>query len=434
MRERRVETPPPPPSPSLPAPTPALAPPPSSPTESTKTTPNSGPDTDPDPDSNSSPGSTPPSTTPINATIHKYPPAYRRLAVTIVAVSLLLGIITPIAVVLPTSPTRRYGPAMPRLVLENFPDPGGLIAYNGTWYAFGTNPAMGDVDVRYHVPVARTVERVGNGNGNGTGEGKGGFFGKWEVVEGREALPDVAVWETRRDHWAPDVVRRPDGKFILYYTGELAVWSRHHCVGAAISTTTTDPVGPYIPEREFLACHLHHGGAIDPSPFIDTNGTPYVLYKGDGNSIGNGGNCNNEIPPLKSTPIFLQRLKDDYVTPAGLPVKILDREEEDGPLVEAPNVVRSSEGWYFLFFSSHCFDSRQYDVKYATSRELQGPYERAGRALLKTGDFGLKSPGGATVAQDGGRIAFHAGSPEERCMWVGKVELRGREVKFVPWR
>lgn len=74
----------------------------------------------------------------------------------------------------------------------------------------------------------------------------------------------------------------------------------------------------------------------------------------DGNNAGHGGDCGNSVEPVVSTPIMLQKMLRDGVTPDGEPVQILDRTAEDGPLVEAPYLVRSKEGVYFLFFSSGC--------------------------------------------------------------------------------
>ena len=179
-----------------------------------------------------------------------------------------------------------------------------------------------------------------------------------------------------------------------------------------------------------MACHLDDGGAIDSSGFIEPDGTPYVLYKVDGNSIGNGGDCNNGVNPLVSTPILLQKLDEDQVTTDGEPVQILDRDESDGPLIEAPHLVKSKEGIYFLFFSSHCFTSPRYNVNYATASKIEGPYIRASKPLLQTGDFGLLSPGGATVSADGTKILFHGNCTERRCMYAGDVVLNGTHASI----
>jgi beta-xylosidase len=214
-----------------------------------------------------------------------------------------------------------------------------------------------------------------------------------------------------------------DGKFVMYYSGEVKNWGSFHCVGVAVSNGT-DPLGPYIPEDKPLACPHDLGGAIDPSPFRDADGTLYVVYKGDGNSIGHGGNCNNGKKPIVSVPILLQELKSDGVTTVGKPKKILDIDDTDGPLVEAPDLMRTDNGVYYLFFSSHCYTSLGYNVKYAHSTSIEGPYKRADRPLLQTADWDLLGPGGATVSADGKKIVFHANCGSHRCMYAGAIDIK----------
>ncbi|KAK2754414.1 hypothetical protein FQN54_007058 [Arachnomyces sp. PD_36] len=288
---------------------------------------------------------------------------------------------------------------------KNFPDPG--IAYlNKTWYAFATNSIVNGLADVFHVPVATSPD-----------------FQHWNVTS-TDALPTLAEWETPEDHWAPDVIQRDDGKFVLHYSGEARVYRRHHCIGVAVSVSD-DPLGPYVPEPEPLACHLEEGGAIDSAGFADSDGTAYVLYKVDGNSVGNGGDCNNGVEPILSTPIMLQKLKSDHVTKDGDPVQIFDRDDSDGPLVEAPYLIKSKEDIYFLFFSSHCFTSVHYNVNYATAKSIEGPYERSEYPLLQTGNFGLLSPGGAVLSRDGTKIAFHGDCSPGRCMYAGNITLSG---------
>ena len=209
----------------------------------------------------------------------------------------------------------------------------------------------------------------------------------------------------------------------------------HHCVGTAVSD---DPKGPYIPNDEPLVCDLDKGGAIDPAGFQDEDGTYYVTYKVNGNNIGHGGDCNNGVEPLVPTPLMLQKLAKDAVTPVGDPVQILDRntDDGDGPLVEAPSLVASS-GTYYLFYSTHCFNEDSYDARYATSSSITGPYTKNNEKLLKTGDNpSLIAPGGATVHadNDGGRMLFHGwcdSSMKQRCMYNAKVSLDGSKVSIV---
>jgi len=217
----------------------------------------------------------------------------------------------------------------------------------------------------------------------------------------------------------------------MYYSGEAKSDLRHHCVGTAIAE---NPTGPYVPNDTPLSCRLDQGGSIDPAGFKDSDGTRYVTFKVDGNSIGHGGDCNNGNPPLVSTPIMLQKVQADGVTPIGDAVQILDRStlDGDGPLVEAPSLVLRG-GTYFLFYSTHCYTDPAYDVRWATATSITGPYTKTNVELLKTGND-LISPGGGTVCGCGDRMLFHGfcdDSKEKRCMYYAHVNLSGRTATIL---
>jgi beta-xylosidase len=131
-------------------------------------------------------------------------------------------------------------------------------------------------------------------------------------------------------------------------------------------------------------------------------------------------------------------MRADGVTPDGQDVTILDRIEEDGPLVEAPAIARSAEGIYFLFFSSGCTRDPSYDVKYAWAHDVRGPYTRAKKPLLRTGDFNLTAPGsiGLTDMEDGTYgMVFHArvqaSYGKVRAMYTSSIRFNGTEVQLV---
>lgn len=177
----------------------------------------------------------------------------------------------------------------------------------------------------------------------------------------------------------------------------------HHCVAAALGSS---PLGPFTAPSAPFICDEDGGGIIDISGFQDIDGTRYVVYKVDGSAIDSD-----------STPIRLQRVLDDGFTLDGLATTLIDRDDTDGPLVEAPSLVywdgyvfrRCSviiriidasrrDRWYYLFHSSHMYDVTQYDVRYAVSKKVTGPYTKATVPFLQTGDHaGLTAPGGATV-------------------------------------
>ena len=232
------------------------------------------------------------------------------------------------------------------------------------------------------------------------------------TVSNQDALPEVGAWQGGARVWAPDVVQLDDGTFVLYYSDDVKTNSAHHCVGAA---TATSVMGPYTPLPTPFACPDPDilGGAIDPDGFLDeSTGRRWVTYKVDGNSLGHGGSCNNGVAPFMPTPILLQEVAADGVTTIGDAIQILDRDDLDGPLIEAPALHRSEEGIYFIFFSSNCFTGPLYDASYATATNITGPYVKAARPLFVTGDGpDLLGPGGVDIVKGGGLIVFHSHLP-----------------------
>ncbi|KAH7313206.1 putative arabinan-endo 1,5-alpha-L-arabinase [Rhexocercosporidium sp. MPI-PUGE-AT-0058] len=307
-----------------------------------------------------------------------------------------------------------------KVIDQDWADPS-ILLQDGIWYSYATGAAGKKVQVA--IP--------------------------WNILpdDGMPTIPGWVVPDATDPPgpgsfvWAPDVVGRDDGKFILYFSaarintpGGLPN-KGYHCVGAAIADS---PTGPFVPQPDPLACPIDQGGAIDPAGFRESNGDVYVLYKIDGNNIGDGsGICgqskNNPVP----TPIMLQKLQGDWMTPDGAPTTILDRDDNDGPLIEAPS-LNLLDGTYYLFFSSNCYSARDYDVSYATAKTVNAMYEMAHdpvAPLLISGDFGLSGPGGADVNQHGNKIAFHADLNRDdaanRGMWVATIEENNGEVRVV---
>ena len=344
----------------------------------------------------------------------------------------------------------------------NFPDPA-LYLHEKTWYAYATNNAAGILGAPPNAPIHKDgVSNIQVATSTN--------FVNWTLLDStHDPLPTVGAWAIqghdnsmhptvpRANVWAPSVIKQQseDGKYIMYYAAarnrlshpetdseprhlaiEPAILPFHpvpHCVGAA---TASSPQGPFSPLPTPIACPISEGGAIDAAAFTDDDSTPYLLYKVDGNNIGHGGECGNIVQPRVNTPIMLQKLQADGTSPDGAPTTILNRTTADGPLVEAPELVRSHEGIYFLFFSSGCTRNPSYDLKYATADDIKGPYTRASAPLLLTGDWNLHAPGSAGLFPVGkGRwnLVFHARVQGRiRAMFTGRLELKGRKAKFVP--
>ena len=329
-----------------------------------------------------------------------------------------------------------FSTSLPPLLPVDFPDPSIIYSpQNRTWYAFSTSTRTKNIQVA---------------------SSPSSPWGPWTLLESVDPLPDPGGWTAGpfSQTWAPSIVSIPhatanDTKYVLYYAAQLpSNSSAFHCVGAATSSTI---LGPYVPLPSPLACPLSRGGAIDPSGFLDpATGKRYLLYKVDGNSLGGGGSCRNTVPPVRNTPIMLQEVRrEDGTTLVGEPVQVLDRDEGDGPLVEAPDLWYDAEAQsYVLFFSNHCWSEAGYSVNYAVSdRGIAGGYVKlngtAGtgqgvggktgeRALIRTmgqDGFNLTAPGGAASWYDeetGERgIVFHADCEGGfRCMFGAGVRFK----------
>ncbi|KAK4203254.1 family 43 putative glycoside hydrolase [Triangularia verruculosa] len=302
------------------------------------------------------------------------------------------------------------------LLNHDFPDPSILLDSSGTYYAFATS--LLSTSPQKNIQVASAPSPLG----------------PWSYIE-TDPLPNPGSWTAGPGSltWAPSVIQLSQNSYIMYYSGQLSGNnSAYHCIGAAKSTS---PTGPYSPLSQPIACPLSLGGAIDPSGFYDpVSGDRFLVYKVDGNSIGHGGSCGNTVSPQISTPIILQPVAPDGMTFIGEKVTILDRTEEDGPLVEAPDLwYDEPTGTYVLFYSNHCWSEQGYSVNYATSKDLTGVYKRASKgSLIATGDgLGVVAPGGASavvrVGGDNGKnrtsIVFHGNCPEGRCLFGVDINI-----------
>ncbi len=158
-----------------------------------------------------------------------------------------------------------------------------------------------------------------------------------------------------------------------------------HCIGFA---TADNPMGPFTPTSdEPWVCDTEFGD-IDPDQFLDDDGTRWVTWKVDGNSAGSD-----------STPIMIQQVGDDGFTKIGDATQILDRDDADGPLVEAPSLVKS-DGTYYLTFSSNMYNTDLYDTSFATASSVTGPYTKAqapDAPILDSSIGGMIGPGGADM-------------------------------------
>jgi beta-xylosidase len=168
-----------------------------------------------------------------------------------------------------------------------------------------------------------------------------------------------------------------------------------HCVGAALYPTILGP-----PPSSPLTCDLSQGGSIDPNGFNDPQtGARYLVYKVDGNSLpGGSGACANGNG-AKATPSLLQQVQADGYTFVGPAVEILTNNPRDGAGIEAPRLFYDvASKLYVLAFNTGCLTQSTYQIAYATSSIVAGPYTWRG-PLVATGQTSgdIQLPGGLDV-------------------------------------
>lgn len=276
----------------------------------------------------------------------------------------------------------------------NFADPF-VLREGETYHAYSTN------DAETNVPTLRSGDLV-----------------EWK--EGGDAMPDLAPWVAPGQTWAPEVLGRESGGYVLYYTAASAEEGRQ-CLGHAVSDS---PEGPFVDraERPFV-CQVREGGSIDASPFVDENGETYLLWKNDGNAVG------------RDTHIYAQRMSADGLRLLGKPVRLFKQDAAwEGELVEAP-VLWERDGEYYVFYSANAYYNKSYAVGYARCEGPLGPCEKAPEnPILRTGE-GAVGPGHVAVIEDGSGetwVAYHAWPPDAvgsvypgRVLWLDRLTWKG---------
>ncbi|WP_051468241.1 glycoside hydrolase family 43 protein [Actinomadura oligospora] len=288
-----------------------------------------------------------------------------------------------------------------KVMSQGFADPGALKV-GRTYYAYGTRGAV------RHMPVASAPSARGPWKLNGT-----------------DGLPKLGAWANpAKPVWAPDVSRRPDGSYLLYYTA----WSnryRHMCVGAA---TAKSPAGPFKPVGTGpLECvapkaarhkGLAPGEIIDPSAFT-VGRDHYLLYK-----VGYNG-----AKPWKPSFLVIQKMTADGTRKSGA-ARVILTETSEPYTVEAPYMVKHGSA-YVLFYSAGFYGNDTYQTRWATASRPTGPFKKGG-VLMSTASLGKKvrGPGGATVMNDGGtwRLFFHGAitlKPLSRTLYTAELGWSG---------
>ncbi|WPB75500.1 glycoside hydrolase family 43 protein [Archangium violaceum] len=193
------------------------------------------------------------------------------------------------------------------------------------------------------------------------------------------------------DFWAPEIHRVGTG-YIAYYT------ARHTngklSIGAA---TAPSALGPFTDIGAPLV-HDTAMGMIDATVFVDTAGVRYLVWKADGNAVG------------QPTPIYGQQLSADGKALVGTRRTLISNNLAwEGGVVEAPWVV-ARDGYYYLFYSGNAYYNSTYAIGVARATSPLGPYTKLGAPILKS-TSAWEGPGhGSVVNSPAGTsiMVYHA--------------------------
>jgi lysophospholipase L1-like esterase len=298
-----------------------------------------------------------------------------------VVVALLLGFGTPVG----AAPQVTSAPVIAR----DFPDPDVLLV-GGNYYAYSTNSGYAGRTV--NIPVATATSPTG----------------PW-TADGTDALPNLPGWVTvdpsngTKNVWAPDVSRRDDGVFLMYYTAHHS--SGLQCIGAA---TASSPTGPFTPVGvDPLVCNSPDHGDIDPSSLV-LDGHRYLVYKDNANSAG--------VPAS----VWINEVAANGINWIGNRFKLLtaDTGGDEHTVLDAPTIVRHGSQ-YVLFYSADAWNAT-YHTKYAVSSTLTGAYTKQGTVMDSTTWPGaVSNPGGQDVVGD--YLFFHGSTSNGRALYVTQL-------------
>ena len=267
----------------------------------------------------------------------------------------------------------------------DFPDPS-VILVGQTFFAYATNSVAGNIQ------IITSADRT-----------------HWTAIG--NALPNLPAWATPDYTWAP-AVATIGGSYLLYYAADVAGTGKE-CISVA---TAGRPQGPFTDRSTApLECQKSLGGSIDPASFVDSNGTPYLIWK-------SGGPGSSKIWSQQLAPSGTSFAAGTNPTALLVP----DQSWEAGT-VEAPDMVVTTGGHYFLFFSGNDWDGADYAVGVATCTGPSGPCSDATASPILASGQGVAGPGGESVFADAAGnfwIAFHAwvpgavGFPNSRDLYI----------------
>lgn len=306
----------------------------------------------------------------------------------------------PTATSVPPTPTLAADQFVNPVIDRDFPDPD-ILKVGERYYAYATN--TGTVTIQ----VAVSDNLV-----------------DWEMLD--NALPVLPMWARPVNGltWAPEVAQFAD-QYVMYFTSRDEA-SDKQCIGVATSPT---PEGPFTADdAQALICQAEQGGSIDASTFVDDDGTPYILWKNDGNCCG------------QDTWLYIQQLSPDGLALVGEPTQLIKQDQVwEGNLVEGPTLWKHGDA-YYLFYSANNYAGPDYAIGYAVAEHILGPYTKPSSTPFLSTDYqggAAIGPGGQDIVLDGQQqpwIVFHSwnSTGSYRAMHISRIVWNDRTPTALP--
>jgi beta-xylosidase len=253
------------------------------------------------------------------------------------------------------------------VVPEDFPDPSAARVGDGYW-ATSTSTARAP-----GFPLLQSDDLL-----------------HWRQVA--QIFPRLPAWADG-SLWAPELVVDQTGTRV-YYTAHRR--GRGLCVAVASAPA---PQGPYT-DHGPLVCQP--AGSIDPTVVRDGAGRPYLVWKEDGNAIG------------QPSRIWIRRLRANGLGLIGPRRQLLRNWARwEGPVIEAPEIV-AHDGWLYMFYSGNTYGPApicRYALGVARARSVFGPWRRDPSNPILGSNRRWRCPGHVSPVSDGaGRLwlLYHA--------------------------
>ncbi len=196
------------------------------------------------------------------------------------------------------------------------------------------------------------------------------------------------------DHyfWAPEISQEGQKTYIFY--------AAHRQGGnLAVGVASADrPEGPYRDHGPLVG---QPDGSIDAFPVRDEKGRLYLVWKEDGNSIG------------QPTPIWAQPLNAARTALTGEKKELFrnDPNSWEAGLVEGVSMVRHG-GYFYAFYAGNgcCGSGCTYATGVARAKALLGPWEKYARNPVLASNDAWKCPGHGTAVERNGHwyLLHHA--------------------------